>query len=346
MTINKKKLIVFDMDGVIVDVSGSYREAVRQTSRLFFKGIASENALPDPLFSLADLALVKQAGGLNNDWELTYHVLTLLMTKIEVPPDNPGLEGWACLDNLVSGGDARTLSNYLQSSPTPLVDLGRNRSVKTNAWIQRLSNGGVGTGNIIKQIFQELYLGGNLFKQTYGFAPKAYDGEGLIDHESLLIPAQSVKRLAEANTLALATGRPRSEAEHALNRFDLQSYFAVTYTLDECLAEEKKLYEKSGKVEHLSKPHPFMLDAVAEGLPESAGGLYYVGDMPDDMLAATNSAYDYTSIGILHATPHKQTLEQRLIKAGADVIIQDADELLAFFTSSDNRTSEVKKVRR
>ena len=40
---NNKKLIVFDMDGVIVDVSGSYREAVRQTARLFLKGIGSEN---------------------------------------------------------------------------------------------------------------------------------------------------------------------------------------------------------------------------------------------------------------------------------------------------------------
>ena len=77
---NEKNLIVFDMDGVIVDVSGSYREAVRKTARLFLKGIGFENALPDPLFSLADLAGVKQAGGLNNDWELTYHVLNLLMT--------------------------------------------------------------------------------------------------------------------------------------------------------------------------------------------------------------------------------------------------------------------------
>ena len=67
MQMTKRTLIVFDMDGVIVDVSGSYREAVRQTARLFFKGIGSENTLPDPLFSLDDLARVKQAGGLNND---------------------------------------------------------------------------------------------------------------------------------------------------------------------------------------------------------------------------------------------------------------------------------------
>ncbi|TET77606.1 MAG: TIGR01548 family HAD-type hydrolase, partial [Candidatus Heimdallarchaeota archaeon] len=33
-----KRLIVFDMDGVIIDVSKSYRDTIRQTARLFFKG--------------------------------------------------------------------------------------------------------------------------------------------------------------------------------------------------------------------------------------------------------------------------------------------------------------------
>jgi len=45
-----KALIVFDMDGVIIDVSRSYRDTVRQTARLFFKGAESWKDLPDPLF--------------------------------------------------------------------------------------------------------------------------------------------------------------------------------------------------------------------------------------------------------------------------------------------------------
>jgi len=46
------RLIVFDMDGVIVDVSGSYRETVRQTARLFFREAGSWQDLPDLLFPL------------------------------------------------------------------------------------------------------------------------------------------------------------------------------------------------------------------------------------------------------------------------------------------------------
>ncbi|MCL5807999.1 MAG: hypothetical protein M1418_05570 [Deltaproteobacteria bacterium] len=43
------KLIVFDMDGVLIDVSGSYRETVRKAARLFFAGAKGFESLPDPL---------------------------------------------------------------------------------------------------------------------------------------------------------------------------------------------------------------------------------------------------------------------------------------------------------
>jgi HAD superfamily phosphatase len=329
---DRQKLIVFDMDGVIVDVSGSYREAVRQTARLFFNGIASEDDLPDPLFSLADLASVKQAGGLNNDWDLTYHVLTLLMTEVDSSREERRLQGWACLEDLMARCDAAALARFLKSSKTPLADLHNHHSGPTNAWIECLSGGDVDTGNIIKQIFQELYLGGPLFRQTYGIVPRVHDGEGLIDREALLIPFGIFNRLAEKNKLAVATGRPRSEAEHALDRFNLRSFFRTTYTLDECLAEEKRIYDQSGEYVSLGKPHPFMLDAIVENCSEIPGELYYVGDMPDDMLAASNSDYAYKGIGILHASPHKQTLKQSLVKAGAAVIVEDADHLMAYFS--------------
>ena len=73
-----QRLLVFDMDGVIIDVSRSYRDTIRQTARLFFKGAHSWENLPDPLFPLSDLARVKQSGGLNNDWDLTFLVISLL----------------------------------------------------------------------------------------------------------------------------------------------------------------------------------------------------------------------------------------------------------------------------
>ena len=68
----KKNLIVFDMDGVIVDVSESYREAVRQTARLFFQHAPGWDSLPDPAAFLT--ALKRKAGLPPNHWSATLTV--------------------------------------------------------------------------------------------------------------------------------------------------------------------------------------------------------------------------------------------------------------------------------
>ena len=53
------KHVLIDMDGVLIDVSNSYRDTVRQTAGLFFSLARHADRLPRPLFELADLAQVK-----------------------------------------------------------------------------------------------------------------------------------------------------------------------------------------------------------------------------------------------------------------------------------------------
>lgn len=57
--------ILFDMDGVLVDVRFSYRKAIQETVQ-FFTG---KRALPTEIQEL------KQQGGYNNDWDLTAAIL-------------------------------------------------------------------------------------------------------------------------------------------------------------------------------------------------------------------------------------------------------------------------------
>jgi HAD superfamily hydrolase (TIGR01548 family) len=61
----KAQAILFDMDGVLVDVSSSYRLTIQKTV-LFFAG---EEASPQEIQQL------KQQGGYNNDWDLTEAIL-------------------------------------------------------------------------------------------------------------------------------------------------------------------------------------------------------------------------------------------------------------------------------
>jgi len=323
----KKNLIVFDMDGVIVDVSESYREAVRQTARLFFRGAPGWDSLPEPLFPLSDLAVIKQSGGLNNDWALTYHVLDLLMTQVQVPDLSDETDPWLLHDKTLQGCDLERLVDFLASHASPLENLQQKSRKHHSHLIQKMSSNDVGSGNVIKQIFQEIYLGRKLFKTTYNLPANTDPGEGLITRETLLITPAVFQSLAMGNLLALATGRPQAEADYALDHFEIRPYFSSIFSLDDCIRKEISIRKKEHKTVSLSKPHPFMLDAIAQIHAHEALQRYYIGDMPDDMLAANRSEYGYTGVGIVISAPDKTKLQQALRASGAEHVIQDIADL-------------------
>jgi HAD superfamily phosphatase len=331
-----RELIVFDMDGVIIDVSRSYRDTVRQTARLFFKGAQSWNDLPNPLFPLSDLARVKQSGGLNNDWDLTFVVINLLFTQLEnpLPPDGTG--SWSAYRNAISHCDVSTLTHFLKTEDCPVPRLLEQKGRLTHEFVDSLYTGDVGSGNIIKQIFQEIYLGSDLFESTYGVHAEVYNGEGYINKEKLLVDKAILEQLAENNILAIATGRPKAEADYPLDQFSIKRFFEAVYTLDDCLKEEERILKTEGKKVSLSKPDPYMLDAVAGAIKQAVSKYYYIGDMPDDMLAAARADTGFTGVGILMSSPDKERLREDMMRAGADHIVDDFRGLMKIVeTESD-----------
>jgi len=322
-----KNLIIFDMDGVIIDVSASYRDVVRHAAGLFLRPARGAEKLPDPLFELSDLAAVKQSGGLNNDWDLTFEVICLLFSRIDTPGTLEHRNPWRRYRETIGRCDVASLANFLRSAQKPLVSLLKQHGRYEDQFVNSLYQGDVGSGNIIKQIFQEIYLGDTLFQSTYQLKPEVYRDEGFILREKVLIDRRLLAELAAENVLAIATGRPRAEAEYPLNHFRLNQFFSQILTLDDCLSEEKRIFEQEGRSVSLSKPNPFMLDAIAKNCREPFDRSYYVGDMPDDMLAAARSGPNCKGIGILLSAPDKESLKKNLMGAGADYIVDGFEAL-------------------
>lgn len=66
-------LIVFDMDGVLVEVGQSYREAIRETVKHFTGETVSHDLIQD----------FKNAGGWNNDWLLSHRLIADLGKTVD-----------------------------------------------------------------------------------------------------------------------------------------------------------------------------------------------------------------------------------------------------------------------
>ena len=210
------------------------------------------------------------------------------------------------------------------------MDLLSRYGRRNDPFVAACFQGDVLTGNVIKRIFQEIYLGPSLFTALYGDTlrqgvpvPRFYQGEGLIHRESLLINPALLADLSRNHILAIATGRPQAEADFPLDRFDLRKYFQVVITLDDCTREEEKIFIERGERISLKKPDPFMLDRIPRLIGRGFSESYYLGDMPDDMQAARSSKTGYRGVGVIFSSAEPENLRRELLQAGADFILAD-----------------------
>jgi phosphoglycolate phosphatase-like HAD superfamily hydrolase len=198
---------------------------------------------------------------------------------------------------------------------------------KNRDWVDRFYKGDIGGGNIIKQIFQEVYLGESLFKRVYGGAPRVHRGSGMIARETLIPEKPLLEQLSEKYLLAVATGRPAFEADYALTAFGIRRLFAIVLSHDDCVAEERRRGAEDGHAVSLLKPDPYMLDSIASRVGEEIGCRYYVGDLPDDMLAAARAKSGYIGIGFAPDAESDDQRRRELFDAGAHCVIGDLSRL-------------------
>lgn len=337
-------LLIFDMDGVLIDVSRSYRKTIQRTVQIYLETCLGFEKGKTETVTKEDISLLKSAGGFNNDWDLTSALLLYLLSISGFPRFHrrPNFSSVAEVVNHL-----KIRSSSLNKNITRLIQkkdlLPFIRKVKLaggglkgvrkvlkgsfEGWVY--GDGDLNQTNVVKRIFQEVYLG-RKFTSCYHFPSLFYKGEGFYLQERLIVPRKILSSLEKRYRLGIASGRPRFEAELALSRFRLSHYFDSMVTLDECQEEEARIFHTMGRRVKYSKPHPYSLLRVAQeiGIPNPRCG--YVGDVVDDMLAAraARKDLDILAIGFLHGGKRHKAREDSLFKAGADLIVKNPPDLL------------------
>ena len=336
-------VLIFDMDGVLIDVSKSYRRTIQKTVQIYLATCLGLRGCNQKLALDQSISFFKSAGGFNNDWDLTSGLLLYLLFVSGLPPSSKRKrfssipETFAFLRAKSSSFSGKItvrlniqhLSSFLEKVKTSgggLKGIRQALGGSWEGWVYR--SGDLDRENLVKRIFQEVYLG-QKFKAYYHLRPLFYREKGYYLRERMLIPKAILSVLRKELCLGIASGRPRVEAELALKRFHLLPYFDSIVTLDECFEEEGRIFRLTGKRIKCTKPHPFsLLRAIREiGISNVQCG--YVGDVVDDILAAraAKRKLPILAIGFISGARHK-TMEKTLHQAGADRVVRHPKELL------------------
>lgn len=340
---DKVDVLIFDMDGVLVDVSLSYREAIRRVPQVFFEAVCRLDPMEGELVSPEVVQAFKLAGGLNNDWDCTAALTAAFALTLPEPfPEPPPSVGMAAyLKVLGDWGAKQGLSVEelaSQANPTGIARQvaasggGLTKALAASGLDEALfpvAFGSLSESNVLMRLFQEMYLGPELFLSTYGEKPLVLTEPGLIEREKLLIDRSVLEKLASRVSMGIATGRPGAEADHALHQHGIKELFTAVVDDDDVKEAEAKELSSAGACVRLSKPHPWsLLEAVRRTRPEARLAAY-VGDTPDDVRAAkaASATMPFLAIGTAQERGKFKRALAVFREVGADVVLGHPDGL-------------------
>lgn len=278
--------VVLDIDGVLVDVENSYRRAI----------LESVERVYDRTIRKADIQQFKDAGGFNNDWELTYAAALYVLATEE------GYHG--SIDEFTD--DIAENGGGLEAATTVVrEEIGATATQRvTDRWDR----------DRLRDVFQQLYLGSDLYRGLEGGEPDS-ETRGFIHDEPVLLEAETRKRLTDNYDVGVVTGRPEAEAEIALERVGLEIDPDDRFTMDD--------WEEG-------KPHPRALTTLAAQF--EAETVVFVGDTLDDVRTAVNASEadpdrTYHGLGVLTGGLTGDDGRQKYESEGASLVLESINEL-------------------
>ncbi|AXG05932.1 TIGR01548 family HAD-type hydrolase [Haloplanus rubicundus] len=274
--------VVLDIDGVLVDVANSYRRAiVESVDRVYGRTVDD-----------AAIQAFKDAGGFNNDWELTYAAALFVLAR------DAGYDAdvTAFTDAIAETGGG------LDAAEAVVRDAGYPAAF--DRWDPER----------LRETFQALYLGADLYRDLEGSDPP-FETRGYINDEPVLVDESTITALTERFAVGVLTGRPAAEATIALSRVGLSVPDAHRFTMDDW-AE--------------GKPHPRALLTLADRL--DATRVAFAGDTLDDVRTAVNAAAadpdrTYHGIGVLTGGLTGEAGRRAFEDAGAAAVVETVNDL-------------------
>lgn len=259
--IKKIDAIIFDCDGVLIDISNSYDLAIKKTVDHVLKTLADVDLKN---FVTTDMIEgFKATGGFNDEVDVTYSLVlaTVAATKIKKPVVK-------FIFDVIKNSDQTGIISSQKYLDALNIDVSEIKN--------KLDYPGPHDTNILYSIFDEIFYGGKLYQEIYDKKPKFSDSTGLIENDVVLVKKTLIDELKIKlhNKIAIVTGRGEISTKYSLKdlfyEFDLKNSWFL-----------------EDKPRDIAKPNPKSLIMSIDGLKSSC--CMFVGDSAEDNIMSEKS---------------------------------------------------------
>lgn len=248
--------IIFDCDGVLVDITNSYDQTIVKTTKYVLETLAKINDSIQIDFKIIDG--FKSTGGFNDEVDLTYAAILSIVAAKKLKKDQTEFI------NLVI--------NNSDSTGVKSVETFIKNQVDISEITEQLSYPGSHKDNILYQIFDQLFYGPELYSKLFKNSSK-FSESGLIENDIVIFNNDLADKLGNKfhNQISMVTGRGKESVKYSLkqllDKFDLQNSMF--------LEDEPR---------ELAKPNPQSLVNSITGM--NSKSCLYVGDSMEDFIMA------------------------------------------------------------
>jgi len=287
--------IIFDCDGVLIDVINSYDKVILKTTDFFLKEFAKiSDAIP---ITTQIIDAFKKTGGFNDEVDLTYAAIISLTAANKLNTD-----GTEFIFQVIKIADETGIKSVEKFLDTLNIDISEIR--------KKLDYPGIHSENILYSVFDQLFYGPELYQKLFNKTSQFTD-KGFIEYDEVIVSKDLLENLKKRfnENIAIVTGRGMD---------------SISYSLKELLKEFniKNSVFLEDESRELAKPNPESLLRTIKGLNSSH--CIFVGDSMEDLIMTKKSnqaGYPIIFCGIIGTSKEPDEKRRFFEKHGATLIL-------------------------
>ena len=299
--ISKFDSIIFDCDGVLVDIRNSYDHAINKTISAIMKELFNDE-IGDIVTSKIHFGL-KSVGGFNDEVAVVYAiVMTLVASK------KSNIEFEKLIVNVINNANEsgiNSIDSYFKEKNIDVIEIKSKLDYENSRKV-----------SYIHKIFNQLFYGPKLYEEVFN-EKSQFSEKPLIDLDNIVLDNNLMPKLKTrfGSKVATVTGRGKFAFSYSmknfLDNFDMENSVFL---------EDRPL--------NLAKPNPESLIETISKINSNCS--LYIGDSMEDLLMVQKCReldYDVSFCGIYGSSDEPQLKYELFQKNNASFILESIQEL-------------------